>query len=171
MLEDAHTVCWECQLTFMLCNLWWVFMESWFSSQEKSEKETANWVTYYSFTKCLWTQRQALMHSLKVTNEDSESCLCWKNTGCPVTLPCMFSSFSFFFLVHMGNNRHEEGYSSPLPLLSDLKGSIQGLPPPWWSYQALMNVSKWDEERKDYCQITGASKLPQAWCSVQHYQQ
>lgn len=124
----------------------------------------------------LWTQRQALMHSLKVTSKDSESCLCWKNTGCPVTLPCMFSSFSFLFLVvggwiHMGNNRYEEGYSSPLPLLSDLKGSVQGLPPPWWSYQALKNVSEWGEERKDSWHITGASKLPKAWCSVQHYQQ
>lgn len=142
-------------------------------SQVRSHLKRKQWIWLFAIhlLRFLWTQRQALMHSLKATSEDSESCLCWKNTGCLVTLTCMFSSSSFPFLVHMGNNRYEEGHSSPMPLLIDLKGSVHGLLPPCCSYQALMNMSEWDEERKNSCQVTGASKLPQAWCSVQHYQQ
>lgn len=166
------TVCWEhVTLTFVSRNPWPVLMESWLPSQEQSEKETVNGLICYSFTKVSVNTKtgiDALSESyqwgqwkLFMLKEHWQSC----DTGMYVliflvSLPCPYGKQQVWrraFLSLATAEWLERVCPEPATTLMELP--------------ALINVSERDEARKDSCQIIAASKLPQAWCSVQHYQQ
>lgn len=119
--------------------------------------------------------------SLKVASENSESYLYWNSTGCPVTLRWTFSSTSFPCHVQMWKDTYQEGHSSPSPAAEWLERCNRSeewpaarpapAAAPLQNYQALSNVSEWDQERKDSCRVTRAPSLPQARYGEQHYQQ
>lgn len=164
-------MCWEhVSLTFVSRNPWPVLMESWFPSQEPSEKETVNWVIWYSFTKVSVNTKKGI-DALSESYQWEQWKLFVLKEHC---LSCDTDRYALIFLNSLPCPYEKQVRRRALLSLATAGWLERVRPGPASTLMELPSPDKCEwvgGGKRDSCQITGAPKLPQAWCSVLHYQQ